>query len=196
MAAVTNSTGRLHNFFHSTAAALSGATDPPSTDICPTIFTDQSGPGASLVAALTAAASTLVESAASTASATDSRPSTTLAIPVGAISVLPTALRPRLPRQPVPAQPMTELLAGLRIQVASPPKTFRLSQQKSLWHLQQHQPLLHQLQRREPICKATSPPRRIYCWIPSLATTFMRTMAATSTEAFVTTSNGSHAGCG
>ena len=75
MAVITNSTGRFQNFFNNTVAALSGATDPQSTTICPTIFTPESGSGTSLVAASAAADTTSVESAAASAAATESQPS-------------------------------------------------------------------------------------------------------------------------
>jgi hypothetical protein len=76
MAVITNSTGRFQNFSHSTVAALSGATDPQSTAICPTIFAPESGSNASLVATSAAANSTTVVSATAPAAPTDSSPIT------------------------------------------------------------------------------------------------------------------------
>jgi hypothetical protein len=73
-AVITSSTGRFQNFFNNAVAAVSGATDPQSSEICPTIFTNESGSGTSLVAATPAADSTPVESAAAPAAATASQP--------------------------------------------------------------------------------------------------------------------------
>ena len=79
---ITNSTGRLQNCFHNALSTISGATDPTSSAICPTIFTNESGSGTSLVApTATVNPTTTVGLAVSPAATTESQPPTQQSTP-------------------------------------------------------------------------------------------------------------------